>query len=282
MSQTNTLYIVIDPTGAQRGASASVSAINSIASSAAQLNVTINQVNQTTSSMARNSTGHFNAVSSSVDKLRGTINTVIGALAAVQVTHIFSSFIDEIRKVDREYNGFIAMMNVTTGDIKESAKAYENIKSISLAYGVSIESLAKSYAKLSASTKDVLSTTETDRLFESFTATASVLHAEQYTVERMFNAIIQMASKGQVHMEELKQQLGEHLPGALALAAKATKMDMGTMIEEMKKGNISARELLVPLPQVLMETFGAAAVISSRSLNAAFMNLKTMWFDSMK
>lgn len=282
MRNSNTLYIIIDPSGAQRGAAASVNAINSITNAAAQLNINVTQIGLNTSNMARNTAGHFNSVTNSVDRLRGTINTVIGALAAVQVTNIFASFIDEIKKVDREYNGFIAMMNVTTGDIKESAKAYDNIKGIALAYGVSIESLAKSYAKLSASTKDVLSSSETGRLFESFTATASVLHAEQYTVERMFNAIIQMASKGQVHMEELKQQLGEHLPGALALAAKAMKMDMGTMIDEMKKGNISARELLVPLPGVLMETFGQAAVISSRSLNAAFMNMKTTWFDSMK
>jgi len=282
MSQTNTLYIVIDPTGAQRGATASVNAINSIVNSATQLNVSINQINQNTSNMARNSANNFNSVSNSVDRLRGTIHTVIGVIGAIQITNIFSDFIDEIKKVDREYNGFIAMMNVTTGDVKASAGAYENIKGIAMAYGVSIESLAKSYAKLRASTKDVLSEKETNRLFESFTATASVLHAEQYTVERMFNAIIQMASKGQVHMEELKQQLGEHLPGALALAAKAMGMDMGKMIDEMKKGNISARELLVPLPKVLMETFGQAATISSKSLNAAFMNIKTAWFDAMK
>ena len=282
MSQTNTLYIVIDPSGAQRGAGQTVNAINSVVQSATQLNLTINQIGSNVTNMARNSQSGFNNVSRAVDGLRSTIHSVIGVLGAIQVANVFSGFVDEIKKVDREYNGFIAMMNVTTGDIKQSAEAYDNIKGIAMAYGISIESLAKSYAKLRASTKDVLSTKETDRLFESFTATASVLHAEQYTVERMFNAIIQMASKGQVHMEELKQQLGEHLPGALALAAKAMKMDMGTMIDEMKKGNISARDLLAPLPQILMETFGQAAVISSKSLNAAFMNLKTIWFDSMK
>ena len=282
MSQTNTLYIVIDPSGAQRGAGQTVNAINSVIQSATQLNLTVNQIGSNVTNMARNSQSGFNNVSRAVDGLRSTIHSVIGVLGAIQVANVFSGFVDEIKKVDREYNGFIAMMNVTTGDIKQSAEAYENIKGIAMAYGISIESLAKSYAKLRASTKDVLSTKETDRLFESFTATASVLHAEQYTVERMFNAIIQMASKGQVHMEELKQQLGEHLPGALALAAKAMKMDMGTMIDEMKKGNIAARDLLVPLPQILMETFGQAAVISSKSLNAAFMNLKTIWFDSMK
>ena len=95
MSQTNTLYIIIDPTGAQRGANSSVSAINSIAQAATNLNLTINQVNQNTGNMARNSTSHFNSISNSVDKLRGTIHTVIGALAAIQVGHIFSSFIDE-------------------------------------------------------------------------------------------------------------------------------------------------------------------------------------------
>lgn len=272
---TTTLNIVINPAAAVAGANATVGAINNITAAATQLNITL-------SGMQSNAGAGFNKVNSSVDSLRGTIHTVIGLIGAVQVGRIFSGFVDEIKKVDREYNGFMAMMNVTTGDINKSAQAYDNIKTIAMAYGVSVESLAKSYAKLHASTKDVLSTKETDRLFESFTATASVLHAEQYTVERMFNAIIQMASKGQVHMEELKQQLGEHLPGALALAAKAMKMDMGTMIDEMKKGNISARDLLVPLPKILMETFGQAAVISSQSLNAAFMNMKTVWFDAIK
>lgn len=272
---TTTLNIVINPAAAVAGANATVGAINNITAAATQLNITL-------SGMQNNAGAGFNKVNSSVDSLRGTIHTVIGLIGAVQVGRIFSGFVDEIKKVDREYNGFMAMMNVTTGDINKSAQAYDNIKNIAMAYGVSVESLAKSYAKLHASTKDVLSTKETDRLFESFTATASVLHAEQYTVERMFNAIIQMASKGQVHMEELKQQLGEHLPGALALAAKAMKMDIGTMIDEMKKGNISARDLLVPLPKILMETFGQAAVISSQSLNAAFMNMKTIWFDAIK
>lgn len=272
---TTTLNIVINPAAAVAGANATVGAINNITAAATQLNITL-------SGMQSNAGTGFNKVNSSVDSLRGTIHTVIGLIGAVQVGRIFSGFVDEIKKVDREYNGFMAMMNVTTGDINKSAQAYDNIKNIAMAYGVSVESLARSYAKLHASTKDVLSTKETDRLFESFTATASVLHAEQYTVERMFNAIIQMASKGQVHMEELKQQLGEHLPGALALAAKAMNMDMGKMIDEMKKGNISARDLLVPLPKILMETFGQAAVISSQSLNAAFMNMKTVWFDAIK
>jgi len=279
---TNTIYIVINPTGAQQGAQATVNAINTVTAAVNNLNTTVTGIQNTVNGMTAHTAAGFNSVGNSVNGLRRTINTVVGAFAAIQVGHIFSGFVDEIKKVDREYNGFMAMMNVTTGNIEKSAQAYDNIKSIAAAYGVSIESLAKSYAKLHASTKDVLSTKETDRLFESFTAAASVLHAEQYTVERMFNAIIQMASKGQVHMEELKQQLGEHLPGALALAAKAMKMDMGVMIEEMKKGNISARDLLVPLPGVLMETFGQAAIISSKSLNAAFMNMKTVWFDAMK
>jgi len=70
----------------------------------------------------------------------------------------------------------------------------------------------------------MLTDNQTKQVFESITAVSAVMHAEQHTVERMFNAIIQIASKGQVHMEELKQQLGEHLPGTLKIAADSMNM----------------------------------------------------------
>lgn len=282
MSQTNTLNIVIDPSGALAGARTATNAINGMNSAVNNLNISILQINSRAAQSTSGASKHFNSFSTIVERLGNSVSGIAGLIAAVQPIRLFQGFLNQIQEVDKTYNGFLAMMSVTTNDIVKSAEAYEYIKNTANAYGVSLEVLTKQYAKLSAATKGLMSETETKRLFESFTAVSTVLHAEHYTVTRMFNAIIQMASKGQIHMEELKQQLGEHLPGALALAAEAMNMDMGQMIKAMERGEIKARDLLVPLPQTLMDRFGEAAEIASRSLHATYTRLRNAVFDMFK
>lgn len=274
-NQSNTLNITIDPSGAQAGANASIRAINSIINSGNTLNLTINQINNNLDQSTNRADKFFNRFGLGLKALAGSyvFNQLVGGL---------QSFIHEISRVDRVYNGFIAMMNVTTKDMEKSRSEYKYVAETARGYGVSLESLIKSYAKLRAATESVMTEKQTKRLFESFTAVSSVLHAEQVTVERMFNAIIQMASKGQVHMEELKQQLGEHLPGTLAIAAQALNMSMADMIKAMSKGQISAKQLLIPLPQILMDRFGESAKLTASSLHATFMTLKTSMFDAFK
>lgn len=273
--QTNTLYVVIDPTGAQSGAAKVDNAINGINASVNNLNIRINQMNRNTGEMATHINNQFASIKSTLQGLAGIAGTVISV-------RLFESFVGEIQRVDRIYNGFLAMMNVTTGDIRKSADEYKYVTETARAYGVNLESLTKTYAKLRAATSTMMSENQTKKLFESFTAVSTVLHAESFTVERMFNAVIQIASKGQVHMEELKQQLGEHLPGALAIAATAMDMKMGEMIKKMSEGQISAKQLLIPLPDELMKRFGKAAEVASNSLHAAMNRLKTSWFNAFK
>lgn len=272
---TNTLYIVIDPSGAKSGANAAVQAMNSVTAAGNGINVTINNV-------TKNLKGSGKAAENFFSKFSLGLKAIAGGYALHQISDVFTSFIHEITRVDRVYNGFIAMLNTTTRDISKSREEFDYVAQTARAYGVSLEYLIRNYAKLRAATVHIMTEDETKRLFESFTAVSSVLHAEEITVERIYNAIIQMASKGQIHMEELKQQLGEHLPGALAIAATALNMNMADMIEAMQKGEISARELLIPLPQVLMDRFAEAAEITSKSLHATFMNLRTSFFKAFK
>lgn len=279
-SQSNTLYVVIDPSGAQSGANTVINSINAIINAAIQLNV---QINNTVNNFGNLSGSRQQA---SLRGLRGVVATLqtdfgrLGAIvAAVQPVRMFHGFVEEIARVDQAYNGFMAMMNVTTNSLTESAEEFKYVAKMANAYGVQMEHLLKSYSKLRAASKDMMTKGETQKLFQSMTAVSSVLHAETYTVERMYNALIQMSSKGQIHMEELKQQLGEHLPGALAIAASAMKMKVGDMIKQMELGNIKARDLLVPLPDELMKRFGPAADIAAKSLTSQINRLKNIWFE---
>jgi len=64
-----------------------------------------------------------------------------------------------------------------------------------------------------------------------------------------------MMGKGKVQAEELRGQLGEALPGAFNLAAKAMGVTTSKLNEMLDKGQVLPEELLPKLASELLKTF---------------------------
>jgi len=279
---TNTLYVVIDATGAQSGAATVNAQLNSINYTANTVNNTLINMSNTSGKSTSQMAGHFSSLSRFFKSFQRDLSGISGLIAAFQPMNMFRSFIDELIKVNREYSSFIAMMNVTTGDVVKSGEAYDYVKGAAMSYGVAIHGLMKGYSQLTAATKGLMSEIDMKKLFESVTAVTTIMHSTPQTVERIFNSLIQMASKGKVSMEELRQQFGEHVPGALQIGAAAMGMTMDKFMTKVAKGGITAIDFLSRLPDELNKRFGEAAIIASKSLNAAKERLKTVVFDLFK
>lgn len=268
---SNTLHIIIDPSGAQHGSAQTVQAINSIVNATTNLNIQINQTNNNLDRIGR-------AADRNSSLLRKMSNAWLVLRSAMILTiqlKMFSAFIDKMISVDRSYQQFMASMYVSTSSITKSKEAFDFVARAARAYGVELETLSKSYAKFRASASATLPTAAIDRLFLSVTAVASVLHMAPQSVDRMFTAFTQMASKGQIYSEELKQQLGEHLPGAVALAAQAMGVSVRQLMDDMKKGKVDIVKFFSNMPDVIMEKFGKAAEISALSIQSQINNLKS-------
>ena len=268
---SNTLHIIIDPSGAQRGSAQTVQAINSIVNATTNLNVQINQTNNNLDRVGR-------AADRNSSMLRKMSNAWLALKSAMVLSiplKMFDMFIDKIISVDRSYQQFMASMYVSTNSMAKSKEAFDFVARAARAYGVELETLSKSYAKFRASASATLPTAAIDRLFLSVTAVASVLHMAPHSVDRMFTAFTQMASKGQIYSEELKQQLGEHLPGAVALAAQAMGVSVRQLMDDMKKGKVDIVKFFSNMPDVIMEKFGKAAEISALSIQSQINNLKS-------
>lgn len=268
---SNTLHIIIDPSGAQRGSAQTVQAINSIVNATTNLNVQINQTNNNLDRVGR-------AADRNSSLLRKMSNAWLALKSAMVLSiplKMFDMFIDKIISVDRSYQQFMASMYVSTNSMAKSKEAFDFVARAARAYGVELETLSKSYAKFRASASATLPTAAIDRLFLSVTAVASVLHMAPHSVDRMFTAFTQMASKGQIYSEELKQQLGEHLPGAVALAAQAMGVSVRQLMDDMKKGKVDIVKFFSNIPDVIMEKFGKAAEISALSIQSQINNLKS-------
>lgn len=268
---SNTLHIIIDPSGAQRGSAQTVQAINSIVNATTNLNVQINQTNNNLDRVGRAADRN----SSLLRKMSNAWLVLKSAMILSIPLKMFDMFIDKIISVDRSYQQFMASMYVSTGSMAKSKQAFDFVARAARAYGVELETLSKSYAKFRASASATLPTAAIDRLFLSVSAVASVLHMAPHSVDRMFMAFTQMASKGQIYSEELKQQLGEHLPGAVALAAQAMGVSVRQLMDDMKKGKVDIVKFFSNMPDVIMEKFGKAAEISALSIQSQINNLKS-------
>lgn len=122
--------------------------------------------------------------------------------------------------------------------------------------GVNILETAGSYTQFLAAARTTGLALDAARItFEGVSAAMLVMGKDSYDTQGSLLALQQILSKGKVTAEELTQQLGERLPGAMAIAAQAMGMTTRQLQDAMQRGELDAREFVTRLGQALHDTF---------------------------
>lgn len=116
--------------------------------------------------------------------------------------------------------------------------------------------------------------------FKNVTAAIKATGGSSEDVQGAITAMVQVFSKGKVSAEELSGQLGERLPGAVTLFAKANKMTLPELQENLKKGTVGLNELMNFIRQLGVEFNGTAQQMASSNEEAG-ARLQVA-FDEMK
>ncbi len=259
-----------------------------------------------------NTQNRFNTFGSSFSRIFGSMGGIVGGVTSAfgglfaqlgkflslrEVFNLFEGFISKTLEVNRTITGFIASMSVIKGNVAAARQEYQFLLDVSKRLGIDLEASITQYHRLAASLKNVDSSGELARnLFVGVSEAATVLHAKGRDVTLIFEAIQQMASKGKLSLEELQRQLGNTLPGAVSLAARAmmsTKefMDAGVksatdaeqlLRKKIKDGTINVYEFLLQLSNQLKKEYSSGADYAAQQFNAAFNRMKTTIFDFFK
>ena len=104
----------------------------------------------------------------------------------------------------------------------------------------------------------------------AFGGTDDILH-------RATIAVQQMAGKGVISMEELRQQMGEAVPQAMVLLARGMNMSVGDMVRAIAKGSVIAQPALRKLFAEFDLTFGGAAIDLMNTYIGSLARLDTVW-----
>lgn len=115
-------------------------------------------------------------------------------------------------------------------------------------------------------------------IFKAVTDSGAALQLSTDEVNGALVALGQMMSKGKVQAEELRGQLGERLPGAFQMAAKAMGMTTAELDKFMADGKLTAEDLLPKLAAALEEQYGEAALKAANTVQGSINRLETEWF----
>ena len=116
--------------------------------------------------------------------------------------------------------------------------------------------------------------------FQNVTAAIKATGGSTEDVRGAITAMVQVFSKGKVSAEELSGQLGERLPGAVTLFAKANDMTLPELQKNLKAGTVGLNELMNFIRQLGEEFDGTAKAIASSNEEAGAR--LTVAFDNMK
>lgn len=161
-------------------------------------------------------------------------------------------------------------LKVATQDTGTFAKELLFVDNVQRAFGLNLETTRTGFTRLYASMAPTgFDSGSIEKLFTGISAATASLQLTPDKAERVIYAFGQMASKGQIMAEELKGQLGDVLPGALAIFSKAAGMSVKEFSKAMEDGEFTGnrfREVFAKVSDELMNRFGTGAQVAGRSL----------------
>ncbi len=214
-----------------------------------------------------------------LQRIRGEVLSLVAAYGGLfAVIQTLKGTVDAYQKLEAAQ----ARLSVATGgDTKLAAQELDFLRRTADRLGVSFGILATEYSKFSIATQNTRLEGEATR--KIFTAVAEAARVNRSSTEEMagvFTALTQIVSKGAVQMEELRQQLGDRLPGAIKLMADGLGVGTDELIKMMEQGEVTA-DALIPFADELTKRFGPGLTQALKSTSASFGRLSNEAFEAM-
>lgn len=152
------------------------------------------------------------------------------------------------------------------------------VRNTANALGSTLLATADAYGKLAAASVGTnLEGTKTRAIFEAVSKATTVVGLSSAETSGALLAVQQMMSKGTVQAEELRGQLGERLPSAFQIAARAmgvSTTELGKMLEQ---GKVLSDDFLPKFAAELEKTFGASAQRAANSFQSQLNRMENAW-----
>ena len=167
-----------------------------------------------------------------------------------------------------------ASMRAATGTAATAARELAFVDVEATRLGLDLPTAERAFVSLTAAARGTRLEGAATR--DIFTAVAEAARAMGLSAEQQrgaLTAIEQIISKGTVSAEELRGQLGERLPGAFQIAARAIGVTTSELGEMLQAGELLAEDFLPRFAAELRRTFAEGAQDAADGPTATFQRL---------
>jgi tape measure domain-containing protein len=190
------------------------------------------------------------------------------------------SFAKDSLRVASDFESLGLSLKAVFGSAQAAEEEMRRLRETSDRLGIPLQTLAEQYLGFAAAAKGTaLEGAKAREVFEAVAEAGTALGLRSEQIAESLLALQQMMSKGAVSAEEMRQQLGEHLYGALNIAARSIGLTTERFSELMERGLLPASKLLPAFAEQLRRELGGGAEDASNSARAAFARLENALLD---
>lgn len=198
--------------------------------------------NRTTLSYTQRLRGEMLGLAASFVGLNAVINVAKGALESYAANQAITS----------------RLLIVNGGNAVKAAEDFDYLATVADKIGFNFQKVAPAFTKFAIAAKSANFTTQDTRfVFENVAASSVKARLSVDELGGVLKAFEQILSKGTVQAEELRGQLGDRLPGAFQIAARAANMTVEEYTKALTLGQIGA-EQVIGIARELGKTYGIA------------------------
>ena len=228
-------------------------------------------------------TGPLGGVAARLIQLKQALRHGIGALALVlglaAATFAVFKLGAQVIRTGIELDRIANRLKIVEGVTSLAAAKFNDLAKLAEQTGSVLSVVADQYTRMRQAVKgSTLEGEKFNKIFEGLVLASAAFQLDAEATIGTLKAFEQMISKGNVTAEELKQQLGDRLPGAMGIAAKAMGVTTKELEKMIKAGNLATEDFLPKFVETLLDSLGVKLGDRVETVRASIGRLTTSWF----
>jgi tape measure domain-containing protein len=222
-----------------------------------------------------NATNNTKKDVSQLDQALGKIGTMVAGAFAIDKIVEFGK---AVLKATAEMQNLEVRMKDLAGSNDEAVKTFGDLKQMANDLGLSYKSLTTNYIQFTSAAKaSGMEVDKASRIFKSMTIALAGTGASSEQTKNAMTALTQMIGKQKISAEELRQQLGDAMPSAFGIMAKALGVTTKELDKMMASGQLLANEVLPKFAEEAERAFGGNTEKMAGNIQANLNRLQNAW-----
>lgn len=231
-----------------------------------------------TAAAAADDLGNIDGATDRAARGLNRMDVAVGAFAANIAAGALARAVDLLAEIPaaiveggREIERLEARFTFAAGSIAQGAQDLQFARQEAERLAIDFRTAADAYSAIAAAARDTsLEGRGAQEIFIGISEAARVLQLDASRTGLALRAVEQIMSKGVLSAEELRQQMGDHIPGAFQIAARAMGVSTGELDRMISRGEVASEVFLPKFARQLREEFGDAVPAAVETADASF------------